>query len=196
MTTIISLNTRSPLNLTSVQNHDPLVFRLTYEELNYAGKVGFDQNHNCKANGVRDKHGADFDYYESMTSSVAAAIAELAVAKAFNLAWTRMTKIGAPDVGGFIEVRTVKVPSFCLLLHEDDDPTQDAVLAYVDPKNETDISLLGWINIKDGQRPEYWKDLTKGAKPGRDCFVVPREIMHPMSTFQDRVNKRLGLKHA
>lgn len=108
---------------------------------------------------------------------------EMAVAKAFNLYWDTSLNHHTVDVGGIIEVRAVNQPERRLLLHKKDKPDFPYVLVYSDPRS-TSFTLKGWIMGEDGKKQEYLKDLTGQNRP---CYVVPDEILHPMTELVEWV---------
>lgn len=106
-----------------------------------------------------------------------AALAEIAVSRSLNLAWTGLDKgsRGMPDVGDALEVRSITDPKRGLLVR-DRDENRPFVLVHVDKTNGGACTLLGW-DFADSVR-------TYGAKldadTDRPCWVAPAELLRPM----------------
>ena len=82
-----------------------------------------------------------------------AIVAEIAVSRIFNLAWTGCGKgsYGAFDVGNMLEVRSIDNPSKNLMVRPADAAKRGSpiVLALVQPPDAIRVSLLGWQFVGD-----------------------------------------------
>lgn len=104
---------------------------------------------------------------------------EFAVAKLFNLYPTGIANRGAPDVGGYIEVRAVRDSNRRLLLHDDDKDHLPVVLAqYVSGRR---FQLAGWCKTRDGKRSEWFKPLNGDNRP---CYVVPHDALRSIEELR------------
>ena len=86
----------------------------------------------------------------------AAALAEMAVAKHYNVYWTGCGKgtEGRGDVGGKWEVRSILSPRHGLIVREDD-PERPHILVFV---AEPLCTLIGWARPKEVRRQEFFHE--------------------------------------
>jgi hypothetical protein len=112
---------------------------------------------------------------------VMAALAECAVSKHFNLYWPPAAgETNRTDVGDLIEVRSVSLPSYGLLLHKKDKANFPYVLAY---PTGFDVVLLGWLYAGDGMQPKYWR------KTGEDraAYIIKQNELRPIAELEEIV---------
>jgi len=109
-----------------------------------------------------------------------AALAEIAVSRIMNLAWTGCGRSddgsASYDVGGFIQVRSITNPSYGLITREKDDPEDQTVLVYVDTGTRC-CSVLGWESNQAVRDQGIARD-TLTAKP---YWTLPQSRLRPMS---------------
>lgn len=135
--------------------------------------------------GKRPQYNAVERGHLSLGFSFSSTLAELAVAKHFNMLWTpKLNKFNTKDVGGFIQVRsTDKFRPEVMLLHprdNDSDPTVAAVVI------EPVVYLLGWCYAAAGKKPAYYKD----AASRHAAFWVPNTILRPIPELIEIVRNR------
>lgn len=105
-------------------------------------------------------------------------VAEMAVAKEFNLFWSgAVGNYDAVDVGGLVEVRGVEKKHHCLIMHKEDKDGLPYVLAHVDGRT---VEMLGWILAVDGKKDEWWSD---PAKEGRHAYFIPQKALSKMDAL-------------
>jgi hypothetical protein len=78
------------------------------------------------------------------------------------------------DVGDTIDVRTTEHTNGHLTLYDNANPNYNFVLVTLDCLTAT---IRGWINPKDGKKPEYFRS----ADP--DCYFVPQSALNPIETL-------------
>ena len=132
----------------------------------------------------------DAPYYDptkmedNRTALVAAAIGELAVAKAINEYWSATIWKGPdhkkykdlPDVGLNIEVRRVRTQDGPAVREKDLKKENLIIFGVVPiPKEFTEVEILGWIPAQEG-----W-DKGIEAKYGR---IIPRKILKPVEKWK------------
>lgn len=132
----------------------------------------------------------DASYYDptkmedNRTALVAAAIGELAVAKAINEYWSATIWKGPdhkkyrdlPDVGLNIEVRRVRTQDGPAVREKDLKKENLIIFGVVPiPKEFTEVEILGWIPAQEG-----W-DKGIEAKYGK---IIPRKILKPVEKWK------------
>lgn len=164
---------------------DPVDYQMTLsditlgpEDVAWATEIGGLRHDNARAAGRQDRYGPVRDARET---DVNAAGAELAVARWLGVDWDPVVdgadtgrRIG--DVGGY-QVRSTPVDTYSLILHPEDNPEQVAIL--VTGTMPTYV-LRGWLRIRDGQRPQYWRE---GPTYKWPAFFVPQKWLHNMTSL-------------
>lgn len=119
------------------------------------------------------------------------ALAELAVAKAFDLNWDgklfenldewEKWRKNDHDVQG-LGVRSTNNPNYRLLLQKKDNDDIPFILVFTH-KHPVYI-LYGWILAKDGKQDNFWWR----GRHNKPCFYIPQKMLNPM-------NKLIGMKN-
>lgn len=112
---------------------------------------------------------------------------ELAVAKYLNLFWSgSVGDVEGIDVGGCVEVRTIRSSDHRLRLHEDDKDHLPYVLVYATPPL---FDLRGWCYARDGKQRELWSDPTGANRP---AYWIPQNsgLLRPVSELREIVCDR------
>lgn len=162
---------------------------LTWQEIEAASQHGLNRSIRNGERGAKHAHGAKFSFLEGVTTNVGASIGELAVAKHFNFYHSGIAYIGAPDVGGCIEVRAITKEHHGLILHPDDPENFIAICAYI--KDPSTVHLVGWIAVADGKTEQFEAE----PQQGRPCYLVPQSKLHPMSSMRSRLKQMFGRFH-
>ena len=105
------------------------------------------------------------------------ALGECAVAKALNQYWAGKGKIGDPDVGLNLQVRTSSRDNGDLILHPGD--KDDVAYILVNGLNGK-YNIKGWIFGSIGKNEAYWRDPAKG----RPAFFVPQDVLIPFDDIK------------
>jgi hypothetical protein len=149
---------------------------LTPDEVLQGAMVGVLRRVGNMKTGLADRPTYGAGQNQAWTRDCEGACGELAVAKHLGLYWNgSLGQLKAPDVGKY-QVRTTPADGGRLLLHGRDPDDAAFILARgFAPR----FQLAGWIMGRDGKRQDWWRELV----PGRPCFVVPNEALHPMDTL-------------
>lgn len=157
-----------------------LWFDLTRSEMHISSIVGvqraLDAVRNQRSGRYGAEEGAGFDY------NIFGCCGELALAKHLNCFWNgAFGDLSAADVGDRHQVRASDYtgPNAGLILHQPDHDDQRFVKAVVRLPR---VWLMGWLFARDGKQDHFWTDK---LRPGRPCFLVPHDQLHPMETFGD-----------
>lgn len=141
--------------------------RLTTADLYLAAQAGILRRISAIKSNRHQRHGnretALWD------QDIEGCIAEMLVAKAFNINWTPYAddpKSLKSDVGEDIQVRSTKRSDGCLLVHPDDPDEQMFVLV---TGTGLDKTIKGYIKGSYAKKPKYWRTST-----GRPCYFVPQ----------------------
>ena len=161
---------------------------LAWPEIRAAMDIALHRHVYDSAKKLRAKRGATEDFYDGLTLSLPGCLAEIAVAKFLNMYWTGVAGIGVPDVGGFIEVRSIRKDYYGLRFHPEDKDDLPSVLANV--KNPEAIEILGWAYGRDAKKDEFWKDPSGKNRP---FFLYPQNKLKPMSELFGVIYER-GIK--
>lgn len=152
--------------------------RLTPAEVMTAYQVTAMRRLQNAIRGTPPKHGAPRGPHGEVIDLIACR-GEMAVAKALNLYWSgTVGDYGAPDVGGFLDVRTCQGKGHSLILHKED-PNRPFVLAW--HESETCVHLIGWTMARDVQREEFWRDPTG---EGRWAYFVPQSELRRVGELE------------
>jgi hypothetical protein len=111
----------------------------------------------------------------SWTEEVDSVGAEFAVAKCLNQYPSGISKVAAPDVGKFVQVRYSPRDDGCLLVHraeEGDDP--EHVFIFV-TGHVPEMDVRGWVYGREAQVQTYWRP------SNRPCFFVPQSVLRDVS---------------
>lgn len=147
---------------------------LSWTELRLAVLMGGDRNIRTINDG-RHRGGGQPEE-DGWTDHITGAIAELAVAKAFNL----YPSLGAkPDTvegdAGRFQVRSTTRLSGSLILQTYDGDDECFVLVVGRPPC---LDIVGWIRGGDGKRPEWWR--TDVRYP---AYFVPQAALRPLDAL-------------
>jgi hypothetical protein len=99
---------------------------------------------------------------------------EIVVSRAFNLYWSGALDFSAPDVGGWIDVRSRSRDHWDLILH-DKDPDRPVVLVLAQEKPDQ-FRLAGWLMASDGKQQKY----VQTPRPGGTAYFVPQAALRPL----------------
>ena len=144
-------------------------------ELRQAELIGRGRVGRANAKGYRHRYGGA-PPGDVEAANVAAAAAEMAVAKALNVYWADRSELDYDGDVGAYHVRHTLHASGGLILHPTDPGDAVFVLARGGPPT---FDLAGWILARDGKRPEWWQTRT-----GRPCFIVPAAALEPMAYLE------------
>ena len=146
-----------------------MIVRLTQPELMFAAMVGIARHIDARMRGRREAYGAE--RIDGWGIDIEGACGEAAFAKALNHWWSgTVGEVTASDVGD-TEIRTAKDHNRKLILHpRDADDRYFVFITGVAPE----FHIRGWIQARDGKRPEYWSD----PVGGRPAFFVPVEALN------------------
>ena len=114
----------------------------------------------------------------SWTEEVDSVGAEFAVAKFLNQYPSGISRVAAPDVGNFVQVRYSARDDGCLLVHlpeEGDNP--DHVFVFV-TGHVPEMDVRGWAYGREAQRQEFWR---RRPPPASSCFFVPQSELRDVS---------------
>jgi len=106
---------------------------------------------------------------------IEAALAEIAVAKAYDLYWEGVARAPSQlrgDVSN-LQVRSTYREDGCLILHEDD--PDDALFVLVTGRAPT-YTIRGWMKAAEGKSPKWWRE-----GDGRPAFFVPQTALNRSS---------------
>lgn len=115
-------------------------------------------------------------------------MAEMAVAKALGIYWDgNVGNRKAADVGPY-QVRHTEHEHGRLILHPPDNSEDVFILVIGENGN---YKLAGWLWARDGKKPEYWSDPTKG----RPAFFVPKSALYTMDSLptEEQISQLAGL---
>lgn len=106
---------------------------------------------------------------------IEACLAELAVAKAYNLYWERLARDPAALLGDVsaLQVRSTRRDEGCLILHAEDDDR--AVFVLVTGSAPT-LTIQGWTRGAEGKQEKWWK-----RGDGRPAYFVPQSALNRAS---------------
>ena len=109
---------------------------------------------------------------------IESAMAEMAVAKAFNLYWRGVSGVAAIDVGEY-QVRSTYHQDGCLRLTDHDRDEEKFVLVVTDCPN---FRIVGWIKAGDGKKPKYFLKKRPDRPP---VYWVPQKDLLPLETLEN-----------
>ena len=145
-----------------------MIVELTPWEMLLAAQAGVMRQVENKKLGRRPAYGAGSA--QDWQLNIEGALGEYALAKHLGLYWSGKGKLRAADVGD-VDVRTRSKPHYELILHDDDpDDRIFWLLTGVYGRYE----VRGWIQGRDGKRPEYWSD----PAGGRPAYFVPQSALN------------------
>lgn len=151
--------------------------RLSWHELALAGIVATQRIIYNLQKGAKGRQGAPATGAEADRLNIMSCPAELAAAKALNLYWSgAVGDYSAPDVGGFVDVRSIGEANHSLILHEWDEDTRPFILVHCQPPR---FSLLGWAYAAEGKQDAYWREDVRGP-----AWFAPQAILRPMSELK------------
>lgn len=102
-------------------------------------------------------------------------LGEIAVSRFTGLAKMSTLEVtNTADIGKTIEVRTTEHANGHLILYKNSNDNYNFVFVTI---NGLQANLVGWINPKDGKKPEYFRS----ADP--DCYFVPQSALNPIETL-------------
>lgn len=159
---------------------DPVPVELNEAEFLLAGLEGERRQRESRMSGWTPKWGQTIS--ATPVDDKLGARGEFVVAKLFKLYPTGLGNRGAPDVGGYIEVRTVQDANRRLLLHPEDKDHYPAVL--VQWLGGRRFQVAGWCKVREGKREEWFKPLNGDNRP---CYVVPHEALRPIEELQNMI---------
>lgn len=131
--------------------------------------------------GVKGKYGAP-EELEGEMITLQGLRAEAAVARATGLPWDgNPGKYRAIDVGGRVEVRSIRQAHHSLILHPQSTHINiPYVLAYL--RGSREVHLLGWCFGLEGLKKAYWADPTGNS---RGAYFVPQSALKPFESLLD-----------
>jgi len=152
------------------------IVTLTLQEMIHAAQVGVMRRAHG-LNGAFNKY--KYNEEEPWEVEIVACQAELALAKYFNLHWSGVVPF-VRDVGDILDARSIRQPHHRLLIHDDDPNDTPFVLVLRVDKSKMDFDLRGWVFARDGKLKKYEQEY----QPGRPCYYVDNEVLHPITRLQ------------
>lgn len=150
---------------------------LTLAEMLVASEVGKMRRCSALKHGRVETNNAPVD--GGWDRHIEGAAAEMAVAKFAGIYWSGdVGDLWSKDDVGPYQVRASHHIDGRLILHEKDKDDRAFILATGVAPN---FILRGWIMGRDGKKPEFWTDPTKG---GRAAYFIPQSELHPMETLK------------
>ena len=144
--------------------------KLTTADLYLAAQAGIMRRISAIKNKRQERYGTPAE--DLWGNDIESCIAEMLVARAFNVNWTPYAddpRTIKADVGENIQVRSTRRNDGCLLLHPHDKDDQLFVLVTGSGVNKT---IKGCIKGADAKKPKYWREST-----GRPCYFVPQSAL-------------------
>jgi hypothetical protein len=124
---------------------------------------------------------------EPWDADIEGAAAELAVCKLIGCFWTGMEVSGSdrkegvtPDAGG-VQVRSTRLKSGSLILHEGD--ADDSAFVLVVGRIPR-LDVKGWIHGRDGKRADYWRS----ESVRHPAYFVPADALSQDFTVFERAS--------
>lgn len=152
-----------------------MIVKLTEREMELAAFVGMQRQFRAAANPTaRTKNNQPVE--EALQAHIIGAQGELAVARFTGCYWSGLTERGAPDVGGFLDVRTARDENHSLLLYKDEDPEKCTMMVVAKPPI---FRMAGWAWAIDVKKPEFLRD----PVGGREAYFVPQSALRPAKTI-------------
>jgi hypothetical protein len=146
---------------------------LKRHELFMGAQAGVMRRLEAMRHGREDRYGAPPQDLWGL--DIEACLAELAVAKAYNLYWERLARNPAALRGDVAELQvrsTWREDGSLILHHEDPD---DAIFILVTGRAPT-FDIRGWIRGSDGKEERWWR-----TGDGRPAFFVPQSALNRAS---------------
>lgn len=159
---------------------------LTDEEMALADHVAQERQRVQRGSGRRDAKVIE----SGLDADVQGCRAELAVSRAFNLAWDgKIFEIAdwekwrylGHDVSG-VEVRSTQHENGRLILHPSD--KDDSPYILVRAVNPPAFTIVGWCWGRTGKKDLYWHDVGYG----RPCYYYPNVCLKPIGLLTSILN--------
>ena len=151
---------------------------LSNPEMWMAGQTGLARWLNARKQKRTPVNGHDI--YIAAADDIVGAMAEAAVAKAFNRYWLGEWQTGNVgkdrDVDG-LQVRHTRYPAGKLLIQKNDHDQSLYVLVVGMPPL---FRIAGWMQAMIGKQDRFWD-----SKLPRPCFAVPQDELQPMEKLPD-----------
>lgn len=146
---------------------------LQRHELFLGAQAGITRRLEAAKHGRGDRYGAPPS--DLWGIDIEACLAELAVAKAYDLYWERLAYDPATLRGDVatLQVRSTWREDGCLILHEED--RDDATFILVTGCAPT-YTVRGWIQGRAGKQRQWWRE-----GDGRPAYFVPQAALSPTS---------------
>ena len=150
-----------------------MIIKLRYPEILLGAQAGVMR----KISGLKNKRPQAYglDQENHWQIDIEGALGEMALAKYLNLYWQGKGKVRDFDVGGKMEVKTVKSTKLSLILHKD---YPDDYVYWLMIGIYGSYEVAGWIYGRDGKQEKYYKD----PKGGRPAYFVPTKALNPPTT--------------
>ena len=146
--------------------------QLTQDEMRDSVRVGVERQIENIMLGSRPVHGEKLEY--GFHRHINGALAEKALAKHFNLNWSKGS-IGDYDVGGIVDIRQTHWKHGKLLVHEID---KDDRFIWLATGLNGFYTFHGGIFARDAKNQKWWDNPSKWEK--RYCYCVPQnELIFP-----------------
>lgn len=164
-------------------NANDVLVHLTQEEYDGAVRHGELMYRKSHADGRKDAYGLK-DLGQAAWYQVMGAIGELVVAKSLKIVWPKSIDTPwAPDLPGYIEVRTIGADHFGVRVRADDYDDRIAVGCVVKPDQLLGpYRVPGWILVKDAKNPDWLIAPNNGRPP---FYAVPQDALRPISELTD-----------
>ena len=148
---------------------------LTWEQLEFAAKVGLQRNIQCLKEGRFHRYGSKKPEM-GWTWNCEGAAGEYLVALEFRFPWDGNLGNFRADDAGPLQVRTSPKHNADLRLHDSDKDHKAFVLVTGVAPN---LVMRGWLFAHEGKKNRYWRD---GAK-GQPAYWIKQRYLRPMETL-------------
>jgi hypothetical protein len=155
-----------------------LIIKLSFMEMALASYVGTQRKTWAVFKGLDGKHGA-LEGEGTWETDVIASQCELAVAKATKLYWhASVGRVDEPDVGGYIEVRSIRERSHRLVLNKPDSDDAPYVLVFAQPPY---FEIMGWCYGREAKLEANWKPKNNGTR----CYFVEQSVLRKSGSLPE-----------
>ena len=170
-------------------NNRRTIYEVTLREIElllgeYAGKL---RTLDSRDRRLQGRAGID-NIAEGPERDRVGAIGEYVASIATHRPWTAFTDYKAPDLDGWIEVRT-RSKSNGELKVKSDDPDDMPVVLVTGTDDRLVWLVQGWMWARDAKDPSWYDDPTNSGKQKE--YFVPQRLLHSITTLPERAPFRI-----